>query len=101
MNPFHLHRRVRIVAAAAALLAAASAWGAEMVDAKVRKVDREAAKMTLKHGEIKSLDMPPMTMVFHVRDKAMLERFKAGDKVRFSAVNDAGKVTIVAIEPAP
>jgi Cu/Ag efflux protein CusF len=82
------------------LLAAASAWAAEMVDAEVRKVDREASRITLKHGEIKALDMPPMTMVFHVKDKAVLDRFKAGDKVRFSAVKDAGQYTVIEIEPA-
>lgn len=69
----------------------------DMADAEVRKVDQEAAKLTLKHGEIKSLEMPPMTMVFHVKDKAMLDPLKAGDKVRFKAVNEAGKYTVTEI----
>ena len=69
----------------------------EMADAEVRKVDKDAAKITLKHGEIKSLEMPPMTMVFHVKDKAMLDPLKAGDKVRFKAVNEAGKYTVIEI----
>ena len=69
----------------------------EMADAEVRKVDKDAAKLTLKHGEIKSLEMPPMTMVFNVKDKAMLDRVKAGDKVRFKAVNEAGKYTVTEI----
>ena len=51
----------------------------EMADAEVRKVDKDAANLTLKHGEIKSLEMPPMTMVFHVKEKAMLEQLKAGE----------------------
>lgn len=72
----------------------------DMADAEVRKVDKDAAKITLKHGEIKSLEMPPMTMVFNVRDKAVLDQFKAGDKVRFRAVNDAGKYTVTDIERA-
>jgi Cu/Ag efflux protein CusF len=67
----------------------------EMSDAQVRKVDKEQGKITLKHGEIKSLDMPPMTMVFAVKDKAMLDTVKAGDKVRFKAVNENGKLTVV------
>lgn len=66
----------------------------EMTDAEVRKVDIEAAKITLKHGDIKSLEMPAMTMVFNVRDKAMLGQVKAGDKVKFKAVNEAGKFTV-------
>ena len=70
----------------------------DMADAEVRKVDKDAAKLTLKHGEIKSLEMPPMTMVFNVKDKAMLDRLKAGDKVRFKAVNEAGKYTVTEIQ---
>jgi len=70
----------------------------EMADAEVRKVDKDAAKITLKHGEIKSLEMPPMTMVFNVKDKTMLDQLKAGDKVRFRAVNEAGKYTVTEIQ---
>ena len=80
--------------------AASTPNGADMADAEVRKVDKPAGKITLKHGEIKTLDMPPMTMVFGVKDKAVLDRFKAGDKVRFKAVNDNGKYTVTDIEPA-
>ena len=72
----------------------------DMADAEVRKVDKDAAKLTLKHGEIKSLEMPPMTMVFNVKDKTMLDQLKAGDKVRFRAVNEAGKYTVTDIQVA-
>jgi Cu/Ag efflux protein CusF len=58
---------------------------AMMSDAEVRKVDMAQGKVTLKHGEIKNLDMPPMTMVFSVKEKAMLKGVKAGDKVKFKA----------------
>ena len=70
----------------------------EMTDAEVRKVDIDAVKITLKHGDIKSLDMPAMTMVFNVRDKAMLGQVKAGDKVKFKAVNEAGKYTVTDLQ---
>jgi Cu/Ag efflux protein CusF len=82
-----------------AAAATAPATG-DMTDAEVRKVDKDAAKLTLKHGEIKSLEMPPMTMVFTVKDKAMLDQLKAGDKVRFRAVNEAGKYTVTDIQVA-
>ena len=72
----------------------------DMADAEVRKVDKDAAKITLKHGEIKSLEMPPMTMVFNVKDKALLDRVEAGDKVKFKAVNEAGKYTVTDIQVA-
>jgi len=71
----------------------------DMADGEVRKVDQERGRVTLKHGEIKGLDMPPMTMVFAVRDKALLDKVKAGDKVRFRAINDAGKYTVIEMQP--
>jgi Cu(I)/Ag(I) efflux system protein CusF len=71
---------------------------ADMTDGEVRKVDIDGAKVTLKHADIKSLDMPAMTMVFVVKDKAMLSAVKAGDKVRFKAVNDGGKYTITELQ---
>lgn len=66
----------------------------------VRKVDKDAKKITIKHGPLVSLDMPAMTMVFQVRDPAMLEQVKAGDSVRFEAQKVGGAFTITAIEPA-
>ncbi len=71
-----------------------------MVDGEVRKVDTSANKITLKHGEIKNLDMPPMTMVFQVKDPAMLEKVKAGDKVQFTVDNVNGAMTVLTLEPA-
>ena|SRR5688572_26176524 len=71
-----------------------------LADAEVRKVDKEAKKLTLKHGPIPNLDMAPMTMVFRVKDPAMLEAVKAGDKVRFSAESVNGAITVTRIEPA-
>lgn len=70
----------------------------DMADAEVRKVDKDAAKVTLKHGEIKSLDMPPMTMVLTAKDKALLDKVKAGDKVKFQAANEGGKLVVTAID---
>lgn len=80
--------------------AASQASSAAMADGEVRKVDKDAGKVTLKHGYIRSLDMPPMTMVFQVQDRAVLDRLKAGDKVRFAAEEKAGAYVVTAIEPA-
>ena len=80
---------------------AAQAATGDMTDAEVRKVDKEGGKLTLKHAEIKSLDMPAMTMVFVVKDKAMLDTLKAGDKIKFTAINDAGKYTVTDMQMAP
>ncbi len=73
---------------------------AEMSEGEVRKVDKAGKKITLRHGPLKNLDMPPMTMVFHVSDPALLDKVKAGDKVRFVASNPEGKLTLTQIELA-
>lgn len=68
-------------------------------EAEVRKVDKDAGKITLKHGEIKNLDMPPMSMVFQVRDKALLDAVTTGDKVSFTADKIDGRYTVLTLEP--
>ena len=87
---------------ATATLAASSvstlAQGADMTEGEVRKIDKAQSKITLKHAEIKSLDMPPMTMVFNVKDKAVLDSLQPGDKVKFKAVNEAGKFTVTDLQ---
>ena len=69
-------------------------------DGEVRKVDKDAKKITIKHGPLATLDMPPMTMVFQVKDPAMLEQVKAGDKIKFQAEKVGGAYTVTKIEPA-
>ena len=70
----------------------------EMTDGEVRKVDKENKKITLKHGEIKNLEMPGMTMVFQVKDPAMLGTVKTGDKVMFKAEKANGAMVVTEIQ---
>ncbi|MBX3672599.1 MAG: copper-binding protein [Burkholderiales bacterium] len=109
MKPLAICATLASLAAAPAAMAqshhdhgakAAEAPSAAMADGEVRKVDKDAGKVTLKHGYIRSLDMPPMTMVFQVQDRAVLDRLKAGDRVRFAAEEKAGAYVVTAIEPA-
>ena len=86
--------------AAAALAMPAFVYADDMSDAEVRKVDKDNQRITLKHGEIKNLDMPPMSMVFAVKDPALLGKVKVGDKVRFTADKIDGTYTVTAIEVA-
>lgn len=72
----------------------------EMTSGEVRKIDMDTRKITLKHGEIKNLGMPGMTMVFQVKEPAMLEAVKSGDKVRFTAEKMNGAMTITNIKVA-
>jgi Cu/Ag efflux protein CusF len=79
--------------------AAQIAQAATLAEGEVRKVDKDAQKITIKHGPIQNLDMPPMTMVFKVKDSEILEQVKAGDKVKFQAENIGGALTVTKIEP--
>lgn len=83
----------------AAMLVSAAVWAAPMTDGEVKKVDKDASKITIKHGEIKNLEMPPMTMVFRVTDPKMLDQVKAGDKVQFVVEKVGGQFTVTQIEP--
>ena len=73
---------------------------AAMNDGEVRRVDKDAKKITIRHGPLEKLDMPAMTMVFQVSDPAMLDQVKAGDKVKFQAEKIGGAFTVTKIEPA-
>lgn len=73
---------------------------AQSADGEVRRIDKAAKKITLKHGEIKSLDMPAMTMAYQVKDAALLDKVKEGDKVRFTADKVGGTYTVTSIEAA-
>jgi len=71
-----------------------------LADGEIRKVDKDAKKITIKHGPMPDLDMPAMTMVFQVKDPAFLDKVKAGDKVKFQAEKLGGAFTVIRIEPA-
>jgi Cu(I)/Ag(I) efflux system periplasmic protein CusF len=69
-----------------------------MTEGEIKKVNKESGKLTIKHGELKNLGMPPMTMVFLVKDKAMLDQVKPGDKVNFLADKVDGKLVVMQLE---
>ena len=74
--------------------------GAALSEGEVRKIDKEAKKITIKHGPLANLDMPPMTMVFQVKDPALLDQAKAGDKVKFRAEKEGAAYVVTQIEAA-
>lgn len=118
MNSFHLQKFLHgaVFALSLALLGAlgtahadqeasastneSSAAEPAMADGEIRKVDMDAGKITIKHGELKNLSMPPMTMVFRAKDAGMLQQVKSGDKVRFVADKVNGQFTVMQIELA-
>lgn len=94
-------RKNLLILAAMTLPLFAHAETGELADGEVRKIDTENKKITLKHGEIKNLDMPGMTMVFQVQDPALLQKVKVGDKVRFAAEKSGGAIVVTDIVPVP
>ena len=83
-------------AADASTEAASLPWA----EAEVRRIDDQAGKISLRHGPIANLEMPPMTMVFQVQDRSLLARAKPGDRVRFTADKVNGQYTVLQLEPA-
>ncbi|MDH4396184.1 MAG: copper-binding protein [Limnobacter sp.] len=70
----------------------------EMAEAEVRKINTDTGKIMLKHGPIKSLDMPPMTMVFTVKNPALINDVKVGDKIMFNVVSENGNYVVTDIQ---
>lgn len=87
-----------IAATAFALATTGSAWAADMTSGLVKKVDEKLMKVTIKHEELKNLEMPSMTMVFAIADAAMLTKLKAGSKIKFTADRVNGRLTVTEVQ---
>ena len=77
----------------------ANAADVAYVEGEIRKVDKEAGKVTIKHGPLTNLGMPAMTMVFRAKDPAMLDKVKAGDSIRFKADKIDGVFIVTEYQP--
>ncbi len=64
----------------------------------VRMIDRHAGRMVLRHGPIENLGVPPMTMIFRIKDPKLIEGIESGAAVRFMADRLEGSFTITHIE---
>ena len=74
-------------------------WAQEWVDGTIRRIDTSSQKMTIKHEEIKELSMPPMTMVFRLKDPMWTVQFKVGDLIQFRAVDlGGGRLQVIELE---
>lgn len=82
----------------ATVFAASALAQTEWVSGEVKKVDLSQGKVTIQHGEIVNLDMPPMRMVFTAEDPSMLEGLKADDRIRFVADKKNGRYVVVKLE---
>ncbi|HBT82458.1 MAG: hypothetical protein A2091_07535 [Desulfuromonadales bacterium GWD2_61_12] len=76
-----------------------SSAAAVLTEGVIRKIDKANNKITIKHGEIKNLEMPGMTMVFQVRDPLLLDKVVAGDKVKFRAEKSGSAFIVTDIQP--
>jgi Cu/Ag efflux protein CusF len=80
----------------------AAGWSvAQPVEGEVRKIEPEQGRITLRHGEIRKLEMPAMTMAFRVRDRSVLNGLAVGDKVRFDAEKIDGQYVVTVIAKTP
>jgi Cu/Ag efflux protein CusF len=93
--------RWRCLLLAAALAGLTSAALAEPVDGEVIKVDKPQRRITLKHGPIKNIDMPAMSMTFRLANPAWADSVKVGDKVKFEADKVNGYFTITKLDAQP
>ena len=94
----HLKQVLITLFAALAASAALAQTAAPLTEGEIRKVDKEAGKLTIKHGEIKNLEMPPMTMVFRASDPKLMESLNAGDQIGFHAEKVDGQFMVTVIE---
>ncbi|MDO9096440.1 MAG: copper-binding protein [Rubrivivax sp.] len=92
----------RLFAFIAASALALSAWAqSPSVSGEVTKIDKPGGRVTLKHGEIKHLDMPPMTMVFRVAKPSLLDDLAVGSRIRFTVERIDGAYTVTGVSKAP
>jgi Cu/Ag efflux protein CusF len=70
----------------------------DMAQGEVRRLDMQNAKVTIRHGDIKTLDMPPMTMVFVAKPKSLLDNLKVGDKIQFTAIEENSQYVVTDIK---
>jgi Cu(I)/Ag(I) efflux system periplasmic protein CusF len=92
--------KLRLVLAALMVCGAAIAADTD-TDGEVKKIDKSQSKITIKHGEIKNLDMPAMTMVFRIKDSQQLDGVAVGDKIKFTAEKIDGTYVVTQIVKAP
>ncbi|WP_440111337.1 copper-binding protein [Acidovorax sp. BL-A-41-H1] len=89
------------VPAAPAAATAPATSAADLSEGEVVRWDPRTSKVTLRHGPIKNLDMPPMTMVFVVKDTTNAAAITPGAKLRFRAEQQQGAYVLTRVEPAP
>ena len=94
----HADHTGHATASSAASAATTTATDAVMTAGEITRVDARKGKLSIRHEEIKNLDMPAMTMVFGLKDPALAAQFKPGDKVLFHAEDNNGALTITRIQ---
>lgn len=82
------------------LLSGAALAQSASADGVVRKVDAEAGRVVIKHGEWTGMHMGAMTMAFKVRPVSLLDGLKVSDKVHFAIAQEGNDFVITAIERA-
>ena len=89
-----------VTAPPAQAMPAEAAAADDLSTGEITRWDPRTLKLSLRHGEIKNLGMPPMSMVFRVPDAAVVGSLQPGDKVRFKAERMNGAYTVTRVEAA-
>ena len=76
----------------------AQANPAPLSEGEIKKVNLESGQLTIQHGPLTNLHMPGMTMSFKVKDAAMLQQVKPGDKVRMLIEKVDGALTVTTLQ---
>lgn len=100
MKVIPLRRSLTVGVLAAAVLTGLS-FAASAAEGEVRKVDAAQGKITIKHGAIKNLDMPPMTMVYKAKPPTILKDINEGDRISFDAEKVDGQYVVTSIRKLP
>lgn len=104
MEVAHMNHRTLFALGATLLISATSVLAAPqdpgLTEGVIKKLDLASAKVTIAHGEIANLNMPPMTMRFKAETPTLLKPWKEGDKIRFHAEEVKGALIVTRIEAA-
>ncbi|MES2899335.1 MAG: copper-binding protein [Pseudomonadota bacterium] len=98
--PLHAHASHDHAAKPGAATPADAVAGQPKSEGEIKKIDKDTGKLTVKHGPLANLDMPAMTMVFKVKDPAMMTQVKTGDKIKFTVEKINGAFIITEMKPS-
>jgi len=75
-----------------------AALAQEYTKGEVTKIDPKQKKLTIRHEQLKSLEMPAMIMVFVVAEDFMLDKVEVVKPIEFVAGRVNGRITVMDVK---